>query len=200
MINISAVKINLDDVLIRLGYSRLRTKLDEKTKTLIAETISLAQKLIKIKTIAAVETISLKENEIFFENGFQISSRGVSKLLNGCFKAYGVAITIGSALEKKRNALISSKETFEALVLDAAGSAAAEETISAVNEEIKREEAKNGCALTKRFSCGYGDWTLENQKNFLDWIGAKNIGISLNSSFLMTPEKSISALIGVKKP
>jgi hypothetical protein len=199
MQNIEKIEINYDDVLIRLGYSRLRTKLDYKTENLIGDAVALARRLVKIKVISAFENISIKDDEICFENGFKIFSRDVSKLLRGCFKAYGAAVTIGNGLEKKRNALISSRELTEALILDAAGSVAAEEAISSVNKSIKSEEEKNGNEVTRRYSPGYGDWTIENQKGFLEWLGAKDIGISLNSSFLMTPEKSVSALIGVRR-
>ncbi|MDR2860408.1 MAG: methionine synthase, partial [Elusimicrobiota bacterium] len=106
---------------------------------------------------------------------------------------------IGTALENKRNEFIAQKETLRALVLDAAGSVAAEECIKSVNNSIKQEEEKKGNKTTKRFSCGYGDWILDSQKDFLFWLGADKIGIKTNDSFMMIPEKSISAIIGIKK-
>jgi hypothetical protein len=197
MINVSNIKITYEAVLIRLGYSRSLTKIDPKTENLIKENLSAAQKIIKPRAAVAFDNITLTQDEALCENGFKIRSKDVAKLLKGCFKIYGVVVTIGPAAEKRRDDFIAQKETFQALIFDAAGSAAAEETITSANRQIKEYEEKNGNIVTKRYSPGYGDWTLENQKNFLTWLGADKIGITLTDAHLMKPEKSVSAVIGV---
>lgn len=199
MINISNIKIPYNKLLARLGYLQAKTVLDKKTENLIKENLEIAQKLVKPKVVLAFENINILENIVTFENGFKIESFDIAKLLNGCFKAYGIAVTIGNAIEKQRDFLLSKKETFKALVFDAAGSTAVEELITAANNQLQFFEEKNNNALTKRFSPGYGDWQLKNQKEFLQWAGADQIGITLNPSYLMNPEKSVSAIIGVKK-
>ena len=198
MINIANIKISYEKVLARLGYSKNRTVLNEKTAVLIKETVEAAQKLINPKAVVAFENITIDGIFILFENGYKIESRDTAKLLDGCFKAYGIAVTIGNALENKRNSFLSEKETLKGLIFDAAGSVAAEEAITAADAQIKAREEQNGNTATKRFSPGYGDWELENQKEFLNWLGASHIGITLTPAHLMLPEKSVSALIGIK--
>jgi len=198
-INIAGIKISYEAVLQRLGYLKTSERPDAKLETEIKERIDAAQKLIRPKAVTAFENITVFGNEVSFESGYKIESPQVAKLLDGCFKAYGVAVTIGSALEKKRNELIAQKETFKALILDAAGSVAAEEAVSQANKQITEFERLNNNITSKRFSPGYGDWKLEKQKEFLQWLGAENIGLRLNDSFQMQPEKSVSALIGVRK-
>jgi len=199
MINISKVNIPFEQVLARLGYLKAKTKLDSKTELLIKENISLAQKLIAPKAVVAFSDIAVNGDSVSFNGGFKIESKNIAKLFEECFKAYGVAVTIGKALEEKRNELIEKKETFAALVLDAAGSVAAEEAVTLANKQIEDSEEKNGNILTRRYSPGYGDWGLSAQKYFLAWLNAERVGITLNSSSLMKPEKSVSAIIGVKK-
>jgi len=184
--------------LIRLGYSRLLTKIDAKTEDLIKENLAVAQKLIKPQAALAFDDIVIKQNEVLCGGGFKIKSGEVAKLFSGCFKMYGIAVTIGKDLEKQRDIFIKEKNTFNALIFDAAGSVAAEEAITSANKQIKEYEEKNGNILTKRYSPGYGDWALENQKDFLSWLCADKIGISLTEMFLMKPEKSVSAVVGVK--
>ncbi|MDR3256428.1 MAG: hypothetical protein LBT18_02060 [Endomicrobium sp.] len=198
MLNVSNIKINYKELLARLGYLQAKTKLDDKTSGLIKEILDLAQKLIKPKVVIAFENIIITENFVSFKNSYKIKSNNVAVLLRNCFKAYGVSVTIGSALESKRDEFLKKKEIFNALILDAAGSVAAEEAITLANAQIKGYEEKNGNILTKRYSPGYGDWELESNKDFLDWIGADSIGIKLNGFCQMKPEKSVSALIGVK--
>jgi len=49
-----------------------------------------------------------------------------------------------------------------------------------------------------RFSPGYGDMGIENQTKVLKVLSAdKTLGITLNSSYFMTPIKSITAIMGV---
>jgi len=199
MVNVSSIEIPYSGLLARLGYLHTKTKLDIKTASSIKENLSLAQKLITPRSAVAFGNIKLNDDSVLFENGYRIKSGNVAMLLKNCFKAYGVAVTIGPALEKKRDECLKKKETFNALILDAAGSVAAEETIAIANAQIKAYEAKNGNALTRRYSPGYGDWTLQANKQFLDWIGTLQIGVTLSKFCHMKPEKSVSALIGVKK-
>ncbi|GMO53345.1 MAG: vitamin B12 dependent-methionine synthase activation domain-containing protein [Candidatus Endomicrobiellum trichonymphae] len=204
MLRISTIEIPYNKLLVRLGYLQTKTKLDEKTAVMIKETLSLAQKLIKPKAVVAFENIATisgnkTSNEISFENGYKIKSRNIAKLLKNCFKVYGIGITVGGALELRIDEFLKKKETFNALISDAAGSVAAEETINLANAQIKAYEEKNGNMLTRRYSPGYGDWILEDNRQFLNWIGAEHIGIKLNKFCHMKPEKSVSALIGVAK-
>jgi len=195
MINITKVEIPYDELLARLGYLKAKTKLDAKTETLIKENSQFAEKLIKPKIAVVSANIEIRGNIVFFEDGYKIESSNIAKLLNGCFKAVGLAVTIGSAIEHKRDALIAAKETFAALIFDAAGSVAVEELISEADNQLKAKEIHT----TKRFSPGYGDWHISAQADFLKWIGADKIGIALTPNFLMKPEKSVSAIIGVYK-
>ena len=55
---------------------------------------------------------------------------------------------------------------------------------------------ESGMKTVNRFSPGYGDWELNEQKGLLHQLGASQIGISLSSAFLMHPEKSVSGVIG----
>ncbi|MDR3244612.1 MAG: hypothetical protein LBT79_07670 [Elusimicrobiota bacterium] len=199
MINIPKISISYDEVLMRLGYSKSRTKIDDRTQILIKENISLSNKLINPKIVVAFDEISLQNECVLFNKGYKISSFDIVKLLKDCFMGYGIAITIGEALESKRDDFLKQKEVFNALILDAAGSVGAENCIQALHEQIEKLENDKGNAITRRYSCGYGDWRLKEQKDFLNWLGADAIGIKVNDSYMMKPEKSISALLGVKR-
>ena len=52
---------------------------------------------------------------------------------------------------------------------------------------------------TKRFSPGYSNIPLDMQKNIFNALKPeKLIGLTLNDSLIMSPSKSVSAIIGVK--
>ena len=67
-----------------------------------------------------------------------------------------------------------------------------------INERIRTEAAKEGFCTRPRFSPGYGDLPLSMQKQISMILNMpKEIGVSLTESYLMTPSKSVTALIGV---
>lgn len=199
MIDISDVKINYDDVLARLGFLKAKTKISHKAQENIKHVLALSKKLIIPKLAMSNAKIkSIDGNIVSTDNGYEIKSFDIAKLLNGSCEIYGIAATIGQEIERARNKCIDEKNVFDGIVFDAAGSVAVENLIGMANDWIKNIAKKNNKSITRRFSCGYGDWALSNQKEFLEWVGGAKIGIKLNESFLMAPEKSVSALIGVK--
>lgn len=84
----------------------------------------------------------------------------------------------------------------EAAILDACGSAWVETGCDMAQAEIAERFAPR--FLTDRFSPGYGDLPLSLQPAVLGALDAeRRLGIHLSDSFLMTPAKSVTAVIGV---
>jgi hypothetical protein len=100
--------------------------------------------------------------------------------------------TIGPALEEKVRELMSTGQEPEGYVLDAVGSVAAENVADAVNASICHWAEANGLQAAPRFSPGYGDWSLEEQREIFDMLPAAQVGMSLNPSCMMIPRKSVS--------
>ena len=60
------------------------------------------------------------------------------------------------------------------------------------------EQRKLGLHTRARFSPGYGDLKLSSQKDIFRVLDcSRKIGLSLNDSLLMSPSKSVTAIIGV---
>jgi hypothetical protein len=95
-------------------------------------------------------------------------------------------VTIGPALERRVSELVAQGEATRALILDAAGSAAAEEAADALECRIHDGPA------SRRFSPGYGSWPVTAQRSLFALLPHEEIGVSLLPSCLMTPRKSVS--------
>ena len=55
--------------------------------------------------------------------------------------------------------------------------------------------------LRPRVSPGYGDIPLSMQKEIFSALDcSRKIGLSLNASLLMTPTKSVTAIVGIGEP
>ena len=72
------------------------------------------------------------------------------------------------------------------------------ERIESLCNVFENELIRQGHELGTRFSPGYGDLPLELQKDIFAALDCpKQIGVSLNDSMLMSPSKSVSAIIGL---
>ena len=76
--------------------------------------------------------------------------------------------------------------------------------VEAIDDELQKliDDSLEGTLHTGvRFSPGYGDLELkENQKGVFAVLNpGKYIALSLMDTFIMSPEKSVTAIIGVKE-
>ena len=107
------------------------------------------------------------------------------------------AATIGLDYDRLvQRARISSMA--KASFLNAIGAAAVENVCDQLNEELRQLAASEGKTLRPRYSAGYGDFTLENQRGIFDLLTpSKYIGLTLKDNLIMVPEKSVTAVIGI---
>ena len=107
------------------------------------------------------------------------------------------ATTIGLDYDRLvQRAHISSMA--KASFLNAIGAAAVENVCDQLNEELRQLAAGEGKTLRPRYSAGYGDFTLENQRGIFDLLTpSKYIGLTLKDNLIMVPEKSVTAVIGI---
>ena len=102
--------------------------------------------------------------------------------LEGCGHALLLAVTLGAGVDAS----------------DALGSALAEQAADAAEAELRQWAAGEGKYLTGRFSPGYGDWPITVQPLVAAALDtARRAGLCVTSTNLMTPRKSITALLGV---
>ena len=137
--------------------------------------------------------IEICENTVDF-GAFKTESRDLAKNLSGCSEAFVFAVTIGHSVDRllSRMSLLSPGDFF---ICDAAGSAIVEGVCDVAENKIKA-----GLCCKARFSPGYGDFPLSVQRELLKSLDAeKRLGITLTDSLLMLPQKSITAVMGVKE-
>lgn len=132
----------------------------------------------------------------FRGTGFQIPSARVAALLKSCPAATLMAATIGSTITEESERLMTRGRMTEAMILDAFGSEAVDEVMNVLCRMLQQAGMRNGLIMTRRFSPGYGDWPLTEQAAIVKELNAEIIGISVNRSQILTPEKSVTAVAG----
>ena len=124
-----------------------------------------------------------------------IKSARLAAHIKGCRQAILFAATIGPGVDMLIRRY-NGRSTIKPAILQAAGASAIEAFADEVTERIKDNFIN--ITFKMRFSPGYGDFSLEYQNDFFSLLSLeKNLGMSLNSALLMSPSKSITAVIGV---
>ncbi len=84
----------------------------------------------------------------------------------------------------------------DAFIMDACATAAVECTCDEL--ELAIVNSINNCNINYRYSPGYGDFSIDFQPKLLSLLDAgKKIGLYVNQSNILTPRKSVTAVIGV---
>ncbi len=124
--------------------------------------------------------------------------------MEGSGAAAVMAITMGDAVDARISELMDQGYMAQGYILDGLASAGADCVADTIEASIKAdisngnsEFTEPGWNTTLRFSPGYAEFILENQRGIFDLIEPQKIGMSLTSSFLMKPLKSITAVIGI---
>lgn len=124
----------------------------------------------------------------------KVTSKNLAKNLQNSKKIIVFVATIGVEIDRlilKYSVISPSK----ALIFQAIGAERVESLCNLFNNEVK-QKYKN---VKARFSAGYGDFPLEVQSKIFNALNtAKNVGVFLNDSYMMSPSKSVSAIIGVE--
>ncbi|MBQ7598463.1 MAG: Vitamin B12 dependent methionine synthase activation subunit [Clostridia bacterium] len=124
----------------------------------------------------------------------KVESAALAKNLSGCKKAFVFAATLGAGVDRAMLRL-QKTDPAKAAVFDALASAAVEGWCNEVNEALSQ-----GRQTCPRFSPGYGGVALRHQADLLQFLDAqRKLGITLSETFFMSPVKSVTAVIGIRR-
>jgi len=133
--------------------------------------------------------------ETAYDLGFcRIASKDLDKNLAGCNAVILFAATLG--IEADRLIARHSKESAaKGLMTDAVCTERIERLCDVFEREIT-----DGLESRPRYSPGYGDVPIELQKSIFRALDLeRRLGITLNGSMLVSPTKTVTALIGIKR-
>lgn len=124
--------------------------------------------------------------------GVKFVSINLARHLEGCKELLLFAATLGPGLDRE-----IKKMTLESLAWGNAAQAVAASLVEVYcNQTLAAYEAAPLQQRT-RFSPGYGDWDLAEQTKFFRMLDTRSIGLTLTSSGMMAPVKSVTAVVGL---
>ena len=128
----------------------------------------------------------------------RVASASLRRHLNGCDRTVLFAATVGLEMDRLI-ARYSAVSPARALMLQAVGAERAEALCGLFCQDVENRAALQGARTRPRFSPGYGDLPIELQKDIFRVLDCPaRIGLTLNESLLMSPTKSVTAVIGLE--
>lgn len=176
-----------------LGFGR--NAADEQTEKLISEVFTELDRIARPKAVHRVFSCVQRKEEIQIGT-MQVHSKNLARNLQGCTQTVLMATTLGIEVDlaMRRYALTDMAKV---VIFQACAAAMLEEFCDECQAKIADEMAPEYKGMRPRFSPGYGDFDIHHQEEILRMLDAhKKIGLSMTGSCMLTPTKSVTALIG----
>ena len=189
-----------DAVYRRLGRKQDITAISRAQKNEIQAYMHDAVSLVQLKGSARTLTIiALSDGRIELEDGTVFESAALAKMLDGCQEVLLMAATAGTAIMQVIASDIAGANITRGVVLDATASEVVDAALTWIMAYFNQALLRQGRIVTrKRFSAGYGDLALVNQRTLYQLLKLERIGIDINESCILIPEKSVSAIAGIR--
>ncbi len=176
-----------------LGFGR--NAVDEQTEKLISEAFAELDRIARPKAVHRIFPCVQKEDEIQI-GSMKVHSKNLAKNLQGCTQTVLMATTLGIEVDLAMHRYTLT-DMAKVVIFQACAAAVLEEFCDQCQEQIADEMAPEYKGMRPRFSPGYGDFDIHHQEDILRMLEAhKKIGLSMTESYMLTPTKSVTALIG----
>jgi hypothetical protein len=184
----------------RLGFVKGVTDVPTSQKQEIERYIGHASSLIRLKGAGLRMPITeIKGARIILPDGAEFESRQLAKFLANCDEIVLMGATAGREIMDAIEEDATGANVTRGIVLDAAASEIVDASLDWImdyfNQSLRRENRR---LLGKRYSAGYGDLFLETQKAMYRLLQLDRIGIEITESCMLIPEKSVTAITGIR--
>lgn len=140
-----------------------------------------------------------KTGEIKIEDQTIKTSPKICKLLEGTEQIAVFICTAGRGFSDYAQEYNRAGDYLKGYIVDTFGSTLVEKSMDFIQAELERLLAKEGLQITNRYSPGYCNWPVDDQKQLFSLLPRNECAIELSDSCLMVPVKSVSGIIGIGK-
>jgi len=188
-------------ILIRLGYSKSSTVLDRKNEELLEYGIREGSLLCRPKGVfCRLKIIERNIKLVKLENNIELASRNLSTMLENCSEIILMCSTVGREVTERISYEVTNGNASLGLIIDSVASQKADAGLDWMIGFVNKMLRKEGKIITpKRYSPGYGDLDLNNQKIMYNVLQLAKLDIELTEKYMLIPEKSVTAIAGIKE-
>ena len=166
---------------------------DAQVRALLTDCVAEALPVLSYRVCYRTVDVTVEGDTVIFPFA-AVESHSLARHLSGCRQAVLFGATVGLELDRLlfRTGLVSPAR---AVCLQAIGAERVEALCDYFEAEIREEYGR----IRTRFSPGYGDLSLDFQRDLFRVLDCqRTIGLALNESMLMSPSKSVTAVIGIE--
>ncbi len=190
------------EVLRYLGYSGqpMTPELDARVDGVVTRCLDIARPagVWRIFDVAGRRPLADGRPAVRLEGtSLELIGESMRAHMEGAVSVAVMAVTAGMTVERELRRL-SLTDPVEQCIFDAAGTTVVERAADACEASVVAAAHAAGLYTNFRFSPGYGDMPLDTQPVLLAALDAqRRLGITLSKSLLMTPTKSVTAVVGL---
>jgi cobalamin-dependent methionine synthase I len=186
----------------RLGFKKGVTELNPAEEDKLAATIDEASSIVHLKGAASIlDLVRADQSGVELEGRTNFTSSALAGMLSGCEQVLLMGATAGQAIMEEISSATQSENLTRAVILDAVASEMTDSGLDWIVDYINQDLMRKARRITRaRFSAGYGDFSLENQKAIHALLHLDKIGVSITDRYILMPEKSVTAVAGIVAP
>lgn len=185
----------------RLGFREGLTAIDQEHRAAVERTIAEAMALISLAGVAHIIPITaFTEYEVILTGDVVFKSTKLAAFMKGAGKALLMGATAGVSIATALVNANAQNDLQRSVIYDATASEVVDYALTWLQSYIGATLRREGFFVEKRrFSAGYGDFNLHYQQDFYKILALDKLGLSLTEGFVLVPEKSVTAICGIKK-
>jgi hypothetical protein len=192
--------ITLDEERItrEMGQSFVRVLKTPKLLTVFQEELAEAQQLVQ--PAACWDSVPVREvrhEKVVLANGAKIGGGPVAAVVGGADDLVVGVCTVGSHISERVDFYTRAKDLFRGMVLSDLASYAVDLVRQGLCELVENEAYRKGLHVSTPLSPGESEWSVREQATIFSLVDASEIGVTLTSSMVMRPLKSLSLVMGV---
>jgi hypothetical protein len=189
------MEISGKEVLRYLGYGGVTA--NERVSSLTDELIDLFSENAVPKNVYGVWDCQIDSSSLSL-GGMSVESKNLAKHLTDCNRAVLLAATLGTQADTLIR-MLTVQDMEKAVIAQAVCAAMIEAYCDSIESGILQKPEFDGFYFTSRFSPGYGDFNITHQKDILRVLNCSRIGVSMTDGYMLTPTKSVTAVIGFSR-
>ena len=182
-----------------MRYSRaealryLRAQANDEAAGVLVDTVFLKlRNEVQARHLLQKHTCEVLEDGVLLDCSVKFMSKDLAKHLSGCNEVLLLAATLGSKVD-----IAIRRLALESVAEGAAAQAVAASIIEGYCDEMQ-ERVDTELNQKPRFSPGYGDWELSEQRKLFAILECeKKLGVTLTDGVMMAPSKSVTEVIGL---
>lgn len=196
-IDASNIAIDPGEVYHLLGYPS-SDRVEDKVRDAVKELTGFTLRIITPKYQYTVVPINAYQDDesVVLGDKTVLHGEGIASALRFADEAGIILVTIGQRIVDAIKRMEETDVT-RSFFLDATASVAVESLAEMVHLEIAEKAFEKELYVGHRYSPGYCDWDLTQQRILFSLLDGAKIGVRLTRTHLMIPRKSISAIVGL---